>query len=128
MALILLSCYISFYDVRRHRISHSSIAAFSLLLILNGNLQLYFYSGLIFLALFLMLGLLGGLGGGDVKLLVAIAFLGIKSEEISAFLLLLTLTSATLALFTIAIRLSTKGNIALAPAICGSYLLLLLSR
>ena len=128
MALILLSCYISIYDLRRHRISDASIAALSLLLMLNGNFELHVVSGFIFLALFLTVGLIGGMGGGDVKLLVALALFGIKAEEIGTFLLILTLTTAVLAVVTIAIRFSLRGNIALAPSICGSYLLLILSR
>jgi Flp pilus assembly protein protease CpaA len=128
VAIILLCSYISFVDVLRHRISGASIAALSLILILEGEFELYFFSGFTFLAMFLFVGIASGMGGGDVKLLVALALFGIKTNEIATFLLFLTLSTTVLAILTIAARLSLRGNIALAPSICGSYLLLLLSR
>jgi len=128
VAIVLLCFYISFVDVLRHRISGAAIAALSLILFLEGDFELYFFSGFTFLAMFLFVGIVAGLGGGDVKLLVALALFGIKSNEIATFLLFLTLSTTVLAILTIAARLSLRGNIALAPSICGSYLLLLLSR
>jgi len=128
VAIVLLCFYISFVDVLRHRISDAAIAAISLILFLEGDFELYFFSGFTSLAMFLFVGIVAGLGGGDVKLLVALSLFGIKSNEMATFLLLLTLSTTVLAILTIAARLSLRGNIALAPSICGSYLLLLLSR
>ena len=119
MAIVLLCFYISFVDVLRHRISGAAIAALSLILIVEGDFELYFFSGFTFLAMFLFLGIFAGLGGGDVKLLVALALFGIKSNEIATFLLFLTISTTVLAILTIAVRLSLRGNIALAPSICG---------
>ena len=128
MALIFLfSIYISLYDLRHHRITNPSVVIISILLFIEGDFQIYFLSG-IFLAPLLVLGIFGGLGGGDVKLLLAVALVAIPVEAISAFLVFLLLAISILTALTIAVRRRLRGNIALAPAICASYLALLLSH
>jgi Flp pilus assembly protein protease CpaA len=129
MALIVLcSIYISIFDLRHHRIANFSIVIISVLLFFEGDLQIYFLSGILFLAPVLLLGMFGGLGGGDVKLLVAVALVAIPVEAISAFLVFLLLAISILTALTIAVRRRLRGNIALAPAICASYLALSLSQ
>ena len=129
MALIFLfSIYISVVDLRHHRITNFSIVVISILLFFEGDFQIYFLSGISFLAALLLLGIFGGLGGGDVKLLLAVALVAIPVEAISAFLVFLLLAISILTALTIAVRRRLRGNIALAPAICASYLALLLSQ
>ena len=129
MALIFLfSIYISLYDLRHHRITNLSVGIISILLFIEGDFQIYFLSGILFLAPLLVLGIFGGLGGGDVKLLLAVALVAIPVEAIITFLAFLVLAISILTIFTIAVRKRLRGNIALAPAICASYLALLLSH
>ena len=129
MALIILfSIYISVFDLRHHRITNFSIVIISILLFIEGDFEIYFLSGILFLAPLLVLGIFGGLGGGDVKLLLAVALVAIPVEAIITFLAFLVLAISILTIFTIAVRKRLRGNIALAPAICASYLALFLSR
>ena len=129
MALIILfSIYISVFDLRHHRITNLSVGIISILLFIEGDFQIYFLSGILFLAPLLVLGIFGGLGGGDVKLLLAVALVAIPVEAIITFLAFLVLAISILTIFTIAVRKRLRGNIALAPAICASYLALLLSQ
>jgi Flp pilus assembly protein protease CpaA len=128
MTLVLLfSIYISIFDLRHHRITNLSVALISILLFIEGNFQIHFLSGILFLVALLLLGIFGGLGGGDVKLLVAVALVAIPVEAVSTFLVFLLLAISILTALTIAVRRRLRGNIALAPAICASYLALLLS-
>jgi len=129
MALIILfSIYISVVDLRHHRITNLSVVIISILLFVEGDFQVYFLSAILFLAPLLVLGIFGGLGGGDVKLLVAVALVAIPVEAVSTFLVFLLLAISILTALTIAVRRRLRGNIALAPAICASYLALLLLR
>jgi Flp pilus assembly protein protease CpaA len=126
--IFLFSIYISVVDLRHHRITNLSIVIILILLFIEGDFQFYFLSGILFLAPLLVLGIFGGLGGGDVKLLLAVALVAIPVEAISTFLAFLVLAISILTIFTIAVRKRLRGNIALAPAICASYLALLLSQ
>jgi len=129
MALIFLfSIYISLYDLRHHRITNLSVVIISILLFIEGDFKIYALSGILFVAPLLVLCVFGGLGGGDVKLLLAVALVAIPVEAISTFLAFLVLAISILTIFTIAVRKRLRGNIALAPAICASYLALLLSQ
>ncbi len=74
MALILLlSIYISLFDLRHHRITNLSVLLISVLLFIEGDFHIYFLTGILFIVPLLLLGIFGGLGGGDVKLLMAVA-------------------------------------------------------
>ena len=126
--VVLFSIYISIFDLRHHRITNLSVVFISILLFIQGDFQIYILSGILFLAPVLLLGIFGGLGGGDVKLLVAVALVAIPVEAISGFLVFLLLAISILTSLTIAVRRRLRGNIALAPAICASYLALLLSQ
>ncbi len=129
MALIIvLSLYISLFDLRHHRITNLSIVLISVLLLIEGDFHFYFRTGIIFLCVLLVAAIFGGLGAGDVKLLFAVALVAIPMESMNIFLTFLVLAVLILAVLTIAARMRIRGNIALAPAICASYLALLLSR
>ena len=126
--IVLFSIYISLFDLRHHRITNLSVVIISVLLFFQGDCQIYILSGILFLAPLLLLGIFGGLGGGDVKLLLAVALVAIPVEAIITFLAFLVLAISILTILTIAVRKRLRGNIALAPAICASYLALLLSQ
>ena len=84
MALILLlSIYISFFDLRHHRITNLSVALISVLLFIESDFHIYFLTGILFIVPLLLLGIFGGLGGGDVKLLMAVALLAIPGGSIT---------------------------------------------
>jgi Flp pilus assembly protein protease CpaA len=129
MTLILLvSLYISLFDLRHHRITNLSVLLISALLFINGDFQIYFLTGILFLAPLLLLGIFGGLGGGDVKLLMAVALLAVPVASITTYLTILVLAISILTALTIATRMRLRGNIALGPAICASYLAFLFTQ
>jgi prepilin peptidase CpaA len=124
--IILLSIYISLFDLRHHRITNPAIVLISALLFIEGDFQIYFLTMILFLGPLLLLGILGGLGGGDLKLLVAVALVAVPVEAITTYLTLLVAAISILTVLTIAVRKRLRGDIALAPAICASYLAFLL--
>jgi Flp pilus assembly protein protease CpaA len=89
--IVLFSIYISLFDLRHHRITNLSVGIISILLFIEGDFQIYFLSGILFLAPLLVLGIFGGLGGGDVKLLLVLGLVAIPVEAIITFLAFLVL-------------------------------------
>ena len=129
MTLILLvSLYISLFDLRHHRITNLSVLLFSALLLINGDFHFYLLTGILFLGPLLLLGICGGLGGGDVRLLMAVALLAIPVASITTYLTILVLAISILTALTIGVRMHLRGNIALGPAICASYLAFLFTQ
>ena len=129
MALILLlSLYISIFDLRHHRITNLSIALISVLLFIESDFHIYFLTGIFFIVPLLLFGIFGGLGGGDVKLLTAVGLLAIPVGSITTYVTILVMAISILTALTVAARMRLRGNIALAPAICASYLAFLLTQ
>lgn len=129
MALILLfSIYISLFDLRHHRITNLSVVLISVLLLIKGDFHIFFLTGILFLGPLLVLGIFGGLGGGDVKLLMAVALLAIPVGSITTYLTILVSAISILTALTFAARMRLRGNIALGPAICASYLVFLFTQ
>ena len=129
MALILLfSIYISLFDLRHHRITNLSVLLISVLLFIEGDFHIYFLTGILFIVPLLLLGIFGGLGGGDVKLLMAVALLAIPVGSITTYVTILVVAISILTALTGAARMRFQGNIALAPAICASYLAFLFTQ
>ena len=125
-ALILISIYISFEDVRHHRISNRVLSiAILLLLSLSVATQRSMYP-ITALAVLILAPLIlrAGIGAGDIKLLAVLAFFFIPFswDMASEFLLSFTLISATLLVIALVRRHSFAGSIALAPAICGAVI------
>jgi Flp pilus assembly protein protease CpaA len=121
-ALILISIYVSFKDVRHHRISNRVLSiAILLLLSLSVATQRSMYP-ITALAVLILAPLIlrAGIGAGDIKLLAVLAFFFIPFswDMASEFLLSFTLISATLLVIALVRRHSFAGSIALAPAIC----------
>lgn len=129
MVLILLfSIYISLFDLRHHRITNLSVVLISVLLLIEGDFHIFFLTGIIFLGPLLILGIFGGLGGGDMKLLMAVALVAIPVGSITTYITILVAAISILTVLTIAARMRFWGNIALAPAICASYLAFLFTQ
>jgi Flp pilus assembly protein protease CpaA len=125
-ALILISIYVSFQDVRHHRISNRVLSiAILLLLSLSVATQRSMYP-ITALAVLIPAPLIlrAGIGAGDIKLLAVLAFFFIPFswDMASEFLLSFTLISATLLVIALVRRHSFAGSIALAPAICGAVI------
>ena len=126
VSLILLSIYISFVDICRHRISNRVLLiAFISLLLLSAITQagIHPVTGLSIL-FFAPLILRAGIGAGDVKLLAVLAFFFIPLtwHMASDFLLSFTVISAALLVIALVRSHSFAGSIALAPAICGAVI------
>lgn len=126
IALILLSLYISFVDVRHHRISNRVLlATFASLILLSILTQtgVHPLTSLTVL-LFTPLILRARIGAGDIKLLTVLSFfyIPITWNMASDFLLSFTLIAATLLIIQVARFQSFAGSIALAPAICGAVI------
>jgi len=128
LLVFLFSIYISITDWFTHRISNRSIFIVALLLLLHGNFRLYFLSGFVIFALFSLAGTLGGLGGGDIKLLGVVGLCAVPTVEIFQFLLYLLAFSTCLVILVALVKKTLRGSVAFAPAICASYLTLLMSR
>lgn len=129
MALIvLISIYISVFDLRHHRITNLSVVLISILLFIEGDFHIYFLTGILFIVPLLLFGIFGGLGGGDVKLLMAVALLAIPVGSITSYLTILVAAISILTVLTVVARMRLRGNIALAPAICASYLAFLFTQ
>jgi Flp pilus assembly protein protease CpaA len=126
--VLLFSIYISITDWFTHRISNRSIAIIALLLLLHGSFRFYFLSGLVIFTLFLLAGALGGLGGGDIKLLGVVGLCAIPTIDIHQFLVNLLAFSTCLVILIALVRKTLRGSVAFAPAICASYLTVLMSR
>ena len=116
------------FDLCHHKITNLSVVLISVLLFIEGDFHVYFLTGILFLGPLLLLGIFGGLGGGDVKLLIAVALLAIPVGSISTYLTILVVAISILTALTIAARMRLRGNIALGPAICASYLAFLFTR
>lgn len=126
--IILFSIYISLFDLRHHKITNLSVVLLSVLLFIEGDFHVYFLTGILFIVPLLLLGIFGGLGGGDGKLLIAVALMVIPVGSISTYLTILVVAISILTALTIAARMRLRGNIALGPAICASYLAFLFTR
>ena len=126
VALILFSLYISFVDIRHHRISNRVLwITFLSLLSLSVATQkdVYPLTGFSVL-LFTPLILRARIGAGDIKLLTVLAFFFIPLtwDMASDFLLSFTLIAAALLIIRLVRSHSFAGSIALAPAICGAVI------
>jgi len=126
LALLGISFYISWIDIKSHRISNKSLAFASflfLILALIESAPMHSYSVLVFLAL-TPIFLFFKVGAGDLKLLILLSFYFLPFtfttylEFISGF----SVISACLALLTGLKMRSLRSNIALAPAICGAVI------
>ena len=126
VALILFSLYISFVDIRHHRISNRVLWITFLSLILLSvatHTDVYPLTGLSVLLLTPLI-LWARIGAGDIKLLIVLSFfyIPITWDMASDFLLSFTLIATALLIIQLVRSHSFAGSIALAPAICGAVI------
>ena len=126
VVLILFSLYISFVDIRHHRISNRVLWITFLSLILLSvatHTDVYPLTGLSVLLLTPLI-LWARIGAGDIKLLIVLSFfyIPITWDVASDFLLSFTLIATALLIIQLIRFHSFAGSIALAPAICGAVI------
>ena len=126
VALILFSLYISFVDIRHHRISNRVLWITFLSLIslsVATHTDVYPLPGLSVLLLTPLI-LWARIGAGDIKLLIVLSFfyIPITWDMASDFLLSFTLIATALLIIQLVRSHSFAGSIALAPAICGAVI------
>jgi Flp pilus assembly protein protease CpaA len=126
IALVGFSIYISFVDLKTHRISNRSLTLGAItfaLLALFEDRSLYWSSGLLTLVL-APLFLKAKVGAGDIKLMIilSIFFLPSNLSILLQFLPAFMFISGALLIFNFAKEKSLKSSIALAPAICGAVI------
>ena len=126
VALILFSLYISFVDIRHHRISNRVLWITFLSLILLSvatHTDVYPLTGLSVLLLTPLI-LWARIGAGEIKLLIVLSFfyIPITWDMASDFLLSFTLIATALLIIQLIRFHSFAGSIALAPAICGAVI------
>ena len=118
--------YISWRDLRSHRISNRSLILLAFSLLLRFDFSFHFFEFLGILTLLTLSALRLSLGGGDIKLVAVLVLFGQLVFSMSQYLVI----SALIGFFQIVhhfIRSRTlKGEIALAPTICGPMLINLL--
>lgn len=113
---------IGFYDYLRHRIPNLFLILLVLSISLSGNFSLELTYGIAVSALAIFGYWRFGLGAGDVKLLFVIALFLTPAEQIVEYWLFFSIVATGLILLKWISVQSLKGNIALAPALCGAVL------
>jgi Flp pilus assembly protein protease CpaA len=126
IALVVFSIYISFVDLKHHRISNRSLTLGAItfaLLALFEDRSLYWSSVLLTLVL-APLFLKAKVGAGDIKLTIILAlfFLPSNLSILLQFLPAFVSISSVLLIFNFSKEKSLKSSIALAPAICGAVI------
>ncbi len=126
VALILFSLYISFVDIRYHRISNrvlwiTFLSLLSLSVATHTDVYPLTASSVLLLT---PLILWARIGAGDIKLLIVLSFfyIPITWDMASDFLLSFTLIATALLIIQLVRSHSFAGSIALAPAICGAVI------
>jgi len=119
-SLVLL--LIASYDYLRHRIPNLFLILLVLSISLSGNFSLELTYGIAVSALAIFGYWRFGLGAGDVKLLFVIALFLTPAEQIVEYWLFFSIMATGLILLKWISVQSLKGNIALAPALCGAVL------
>ena len=113
---------IAFYDYLRHRIPNLFLILLVLSISISGNISVELTYGIAVSALAIFGYWRFGLGAGDVKLLFVIALFLTPAEQIVEYWLFFSIVATGLILLKWISVHSLKGNIALAPALCGAVL------
>ncbi len=122
MFTILLLIGISIFDFVTHRIPNRLLLLLVIEISTSGQASLHLlYGSLVAIALFGAY-LLCGLGAGDVKLVSIIALLLTPKSEILNYWIFVSLIGISLMALHLVLFRTFKGNIALAPALCGAVL------
>ena len=126
LALIFFSIYISYIDLKSHKIQNKAVLLalifFAILTLLEGG---SFYPQSTFLALLSSpLSLKLKLGAGDIKLFATLSafFLPFSFNAVVEFTTVFSSIAAFCMVITILKQRSLQSSIALAPAICGAFI------
>ncbi|NBU57240.1 MAG: hypothetical protein EBS25_02040 [Actinobacteria bacterium] len=125
VALIVLSIIcsvISVQDFRFHQISNVSNIVLLLSLLLVNRGAIFWVDGWLISFISIAMGLFAGLGGGDVKLLMVIGFVGLANSQLIEFCLWLSALSIPISLVYVALKKTVLTQIPLGPAICGALI------
>jgi len=125
MAALLVA--IALFDVKFHRIPNIAVALVVALDLLIGSSPANFSLLPILLPTSILAWRYLNIGGGDIKLLVAILIFPIPRESLYEYIFNLLICTTILALIYIIRSGTLKIAIPLAPAISGGYLLSILS-
>jgi len=126
LALITISIYISYIDLKSHRITNKSLLCGLLLFVALALMQdapVYPESAIFFTLISPALVKLR-VGAGDIKLLIlfSLFFLPPALEISIRFLSALSVIAIFLIVFTLFKEKTLRSSIALAPAICGAVI------
>jgi len=118
----LVLIFIAIFDFMRHRIPNISLLILLIATLVTGSVTVLPLYALIALVVSLLAYRYCGLGAGDVKLLIIITLLMTPQDQIADFWFYVSLIGVSLLTLHFTITRSIKGNIALAPALCGAVL------
>jgi len=113
---------IAIFDFLRHRIPNFLLLLLVLSISISGNFSLELTYGIAVSSLAIFGYWRFGLGAGDVKLLFVIALFLTPAEQIVEYWLFFSIVATGLILLKWISVQSLKGNITLAPALCGAVL------
>jgi Flp pilus assembly protein protease CpaA len=114
--------FIAIFDFLRHRIPNIAIIVLIFSIIVNGEISIRLNYAYVVLAIALLGYWKFNLGAGDVKLAFIIALFLTPSSRIIDYWLTFSLIGCDLSFLKWSTTRSLKGNIALAPALCGAVL------
>lgn len=113
---------ISIFDYLRHRIPNHLLVLLLGSLLIDGDISVHPYYAIFVSVIALFSYWMFGLGAGDVKLLFLIALFLTPAQQIASYWFCFTIIGVVLILLKFITTHSWKGDIALAPAICGAVL------
>jgi len=122
IVLSIICSVISVQDFRFHQISNVSNIALLLSLLLVNRGAIFWVDGWLISIISIAMGLFAGLGGGDVKLLMVIGFVGLANSQMIEFCLWLSALSIPISLVYVALKKTVLTQIPLGPAICGALI------
>lgn len=117
-----LLIFIAIFDFWRHRIPNVLLIFLALTIVASRDTQVQLLYASIVTSLSLIAYRKCGLGAGDVKLLFIIALFLTPIDRVTEYWFLFSMIGSGLCLIQWSSTHSLKGNIALAPALCGAVL------
>jgi Flp pilus assembly protein protease CpaA len=114
--------FIAIFDLMWHRIPNISLLILLIATLVTGSVTVLPLYAMIALFFSLLAYRHCGLGAGDVKLLIIITLFMTPHNQIAYFWFYFSLICVSLLTLHFAVTRSIKGNIALAPALCGAVL------
>lgn len=113
---------ITIFDLITHRIPNLLLLLLFIAVPLSGQLSVHLLYGFVVCTLAIYAHLFFGLGAGDVKLVSLIALFLTPRNQIINYWFFVSLIGLVLIAIHFALSRTIKGNIALAPALCGAVL------